>query len=422
MRELPIRQRRFFVFIYIITLVFFAYSLHFKHIPINFSDYKAIIFFIILTALTESFTVVYLDISFSTTFAVTLASYILFGPLEATIMFVFGFLLRVLKLEDNTYNHLFNTPIYGTMFNCCALTLPIFIANFGYIISGGTYGVENFSNNIFPIFIFCVVYFLFNTFIMSIMLSFYINKSILYCYFSNIKLGILNYIAMIPFGIILAFVFNQYKYWGVLLMLGPIMLARYTFSMYIDSKYQYIQTVEALMNAIEARDKYTQGHSRRVAQISTDIGKAFKYNQWKLEKLMVAAMLHDVGKIGISDNILNKPGKLTEEEFLKIKDHPEIGHNILKDIKNLEYICPIVRHHHERYDGKGYPQGKKENKVTLDTYIVQLADAVDAMATDRPYRKGLSKEEIVSELKNNVGTQFHPKVTEVYLNILENAN
>ncbi len=173
------------------------------------------------------------------------------------------------------------------------------------------------------------------------------------------------------------------------------------------------------MNAIEARDEYTQGHSRRVAEIATEIAKALKYNQWKLEKLVVAAMLHDVGKIGISDNILNKPGKLTDEEFDKIKEHPEIGYNILYKVKNLNYICPIVRYHHERYDGKGYPKGKNGKKISLDTYIVQLADAVDAMGTDRPYRRGLSKEQIISELENNSGTQFHPKVAEVYLNILK---
>ena len=95
-------------------------------------------------------------------------------------------------------------------------------------------------------------------------------------------------------------------------------------------------------------------------------------------------------KIGIDDQILNKPGKLTDEEFNTIKSHPQIGYNILKDIKNLENILPIVHYHHERYDGKGYPDGKKANELSLDVFIVQLADSIDAMATDRPYRKALS--------------------------------
>lgn len=419
MRDLPIQQRRFFICIYIITLVFFACSLFLGYIPIDFNNYKDILFFAVLTILTESFTIIYLEISFSTTFAITLASYVLFGPFKAMIIVIIGFLCRILKLEDGTYNHYFNTPLYGTLFNCCVHILPIFIGNYFYVAVGGSFDVVRISQNIFPLILFSIICFLFSNFIMSFMLSFYINKNVLYCYISNIKLGILNYIAMIPFGIILALAFEYYKYKGVIIIICPIILVRYTFSMYINSKSQYIQTVEALMNAIEARDEYTQGHSRRVAEIATEIAKALKYNQWKLEKLVVAAMLHDVGKIGISDNILNKPGKLTDEEFDKIKEHPEIGYNILYKVKNLNYICPIVRYHHERYDGKGYPKGKNGKKISLDTYIVQLADAVDAMGTDRPYRRGLSKEQIISELENNSGTQFHPKVAEVYLNILK---
>ena len=130
-------------------------------------------------------------------------------------------------------------------------------------------------------------------------------------------------------------------------------------------------------------------------------------------------MLHDVGKIGIDDKILNKPDKLTEEEFNTIKGHPQIGFNILKDIKNLENILPIVHYHHERYDGKGYPQGKKAEELSLDVFIVQLADSIDAMAADRPYRKALSHDAIIAEVKKHSGSQFHPKVVEAYFKVLE---
>lgn len=419
MKDLPKRQKIFFISIYISTAILFTLSLFLNYISITYDDWKVVLFFTILTIITESFTVIYLEISFSTTFAITLASYILLGPFSSTIILISGFLFRIIKLEDGTYNHFFNAPLYGTLFNCCVQTLPIFIGNYFYITIGGKFGVNNLFESIVPLIIFSIVYFIFNTFIMSIMLSFYINKNVLYCYFSNIKLGIINYVAMIPFGVMLAIIFQYYNFRGVIIILCPIVLARQIFAMYIESKTQYIQTVEALMNAIEARDEYTQGHSRRVAEISVEIAKKLKYNQWKLEKLMVAAMLHDVGKIGVSDNILNKPGKLTIEEFNKIKEHSEIGYNILKEVKNLQYVGPVVKHHHERYDGKGYPEGKMEEEIGLDTYIVQLADAVDAMETDRPYRKGLSKDEIISELENNSGTQFHPEVAEVYLNILK---
>ena len=123
------------------------------------------------------------------------------------------------------------------------------------------------------------------------------------------------------------------------------------------------------MNAVEARDQYTNGHSKRVAAISTKIARKMGLSIWEIEKINVAAMLHDVGKIGISDTILQKPGKLTEEEFAIIKSHPEIGINIIKDIKNIEYVFPIVRHHHERYDGKGYPDKKGGDELSLSCLL-----------------------------------------------------
>jgi putative nucleotidyltransferase with HDIG domain len=234
----------------------------------------------------------------------------------------------------------------------------------------------------------------------------------------NARLGMLSNIVMAPFGVILAYMFKANKYSGVLLFLFPILLARYTFSLYIESKNQYVQTVDTLMRAMEARDKYTEGHSQRVAEIASKIAKQLKYSDIKIERLNIASLLHDVGKIGIDDHILRKPGKLSSDEFEIIKKHPEIGFNILKDIKNLENILPIVRHHHEKYDGSGYPDRKNGEELPIDVFIIQLADSIDAMATDRPYRHALTQEQILSEIKRCSGTQFHPKVVEAYLNVL----
>jgi putative nucleotidyltransferase with HDIG domain len=324
----------------------------------------------------------------------------------------------VQKYNDG-YDHILNTPLYGTVFNYCVLTMPVIYGSYFYNILGGTFDVENIHNNILYIIVFSGICFFINTFIISVLFSISNNKNIFYSIISNIKLGLLNIFAMAPFGIILAIIFSKYSYLGVLLLMFPIILARYTFSLYIDSKSQYVQTVDAFMHAVEVRDKYTKGHSKRVAEISTMIARELKYNEWKIEQLNIAALLHDVGKLGIDDNILNKAGKLTEEEFDMIKKHPQIGCDIIKDIKNLEYASSIVRHHHERYDGRGYPSGKKAEELNLDVFIVQLADSVDAMATDRPYRKALSGEEITDEIKRNSGTQFHPKVVDAYFRALK---
>ena len=146
------------------------------------------------------------------------------------------------------------------------------------------------------------------------------------------------------------------------------------------------------------------------------------YNQWKIDRLHIAATMHDIGTIGISDNILNKPGKLTNEEYAAITSRPTIGYGILKDVKGMDYVRVIIKYHHERYDGKGYPDGKKGEELNLDVYIIQLADTVDAMSSDRPYRKGLPMETVVAEIQKYAGTQFHPKVAAAFLEIATTTN
>ncbi|MEW8996183.1 HD domain-containing phosphohydrolase [Clostridium sp.] len=419
MNSISSKQKRFFLSIYIVTIISFIIPIIEGEIKIQVSNYANIIVFIMLTAITESFTVYFRNMSFSTSFAVTVASYILFGPFQCIIILVLGFLFRVMKIDNGKYKHMFNTPLYGTLFNCCSLILPVVVGSFFYKLLGGQFSLSFIFSNIGPLIVFCFAFIIVNSLIMSILMSIVTNKNLLFCFIGNIRMGILNSVVMIPIGILLALVFIKYGYIGIVFIAFPLLLIRYTLLLYTSSKSQFIDTVEALMNAIDARDQYTEGHSRRVAEISVAIAKELKYNQWNIEQLSIAAMLHDVGKIGVSDTILNKPGKLTDEEFNTIKEHPEIGIKIIKDIKNIDYVYPVVRNHHERYDGKGYPDGKKGDELPLNVYIVQLADTVDAMASDRPYRKGLSKSVILEEINKYSGTQFHPKVAETYLRIVE---
>lgn len=419
MKGMQSKQKYFFLCIYFLTITLFIGSLIKGYITVEINDYSTILFFILVTGLTESITLCFSGISFSTTFAITLATYILLGSFQSGIILFFGFLIRVIKISEDEYKHIFNTPLYGTLFNCSMYTGVLIIANYLYIkvvkVDSGTIG------SIVAIIIFSAGYLISNKLTIAILMHLRSSKSILYCFMTDIKLTMLNYAIMIPFGILFAEAFKRYSYWGIIIPLFPILLVKYTFTYYAEAESQFTQTVETLMNAMEARDKYTQGHSHRVAEIACVLAKQLDYNQFKVEKLRIAAMLHDVGKIGVSDNILNKPGKLTDEEFITIKSHPTIGEGIIKDIKKLQYILPMVKHHHERYDGKGYPDGKGGSELHLDVYIIQLADTIDAMATDRPYRKGLPKEIIIEEISKYAGTQFHPKVAEAYLEIARNT-
>lgn len=419
MKGLPLKQRRFFCCIYALAIIIIACSLIQENFNIYIEDYNRIIFFIAITGLTESVTLYFNKISFSTTFAVTLATYMLFGPFESIIILLSGFLIRVLKVDSNTYKHLFNTPCYGTLFNCSMFTVSLLGAN--YIIMYMVKQIVWIQDSIILIIVFSASYFIINKIILSCMMKLYTGQSFRYCFIKDLKLGILNYIIMIPFGVILVYLYTQYSYWGIIFILFPVLLVKYTFTYYADSQSQFIQTVESLMNAIEARDNYTEGHSHRVAEVAAILAERMGFNEWKIEKLRIGAMLHDVGKIGISDAILNKPGPLTEEEFTIIKSHPIIGEGIIKGIKNFDDIRMIVRHHHERFDGKGYPDGKKGDELPLEVYIIQIADAIDAMASDRPYRKGLPKDVIIKIIEENMGSQFHPNVARAYLEIAQDS-
>ena len=172
--------------------------------------------------------------------------------------------------------------------------------------------------------------------------------------------------------------------------------------------------VHALTSAIDAKDPYTCGHSDRVARVAVRLGVEMGLDAEQLNTLYLSGLLHDVGKIGIDDNVLRKPGKLTDAEYEHIKTHPALGHNILKDIKQLDQVLPVVLHHHEQWDGRGYPLGLEEETTPLLARITAVADAFDAMGSDRPYRKGMADEKLDGILQNGAGQQWDPEVVAAF--------
>jgi putative nucleotidyltransferase with HDIG domain len=416
MRAQPLKLKLYLISIYAVTFISLCFFINNNYKTIHLPNILFLIFFGALMGVTESFTVLFRNISFSTSFAVTIVSYILYGPGTAIIVALIGLSVSVVK-DEGKYLHVFSMPLYKTLFNYCMFLLPILYGDYIFIKLGGSYGGIGINNNIFPIIVFCITFFLMNVLFFSVLSSLISNRGLLYNVISNLKLGVLNFFAMAPLGILSVYMY-KISYLAFLLFLFPIILARFTFSLYIEAKSKYINTVDVIMHAMEARDKYTEGHSKRVAELACDIARELKFNEGRIENLNVASLLHDVGKISIDDNILNKPGKLTNEEYNTIKQHPQIGYNILTDMKGSDYVKTIVKYHHERFDGKGYPEGKKSDELDLDVFIVQLADSIDAMSTDRPYRNALNEKEIIGEIKNNIGTQFHPAVVEAYFKVM----
>ncbi|MGB9678485.1 MAG: HD-GYP domain-containing protein [Thermoanaerobacteraceae bacterium] len=188
----------------------------------------------------------------------------------------------------------------------------------------------------------------------------------------------------------------------------------------LDEIHNNLKEMEdSLITALEAKDIYTQGHSKRVFKLVSNIVDKMELNENEAEKIKTAAKLHDIGKIGINDNILNKPTKLTEEEFAVIMDHPVMGYEIINKIKAMGDIAKIIRHHHERYDGNGYPDGLKGENIPLGSRIIAIADSCDAMTSKRAYRNSFTMAQAIEELRKNAGKQFDPELVEVFASVIE---
>ncbi len=186
----------------------------------------------------------------------------------------------------------------------------------------------------------------------------------------------------------------------------------------------FFHTTVAMAAAIEAKDRYTHGHTSRVTNYAIEIAKKLSQKNKKLhenkffEDIRIASLLHDIGKIGVPESILNKEGPLDPEEIKKINEHPMIGVNILQTIPELDYVLSGIKYHHERFDGNGYPEGLNDGQIPLIALIISVADSFDAMTSDRPYRKGFSREKAVEIIKQESGKQFDPNIVSTFLEII----
>lgn len=197
---------------------------------------------------------------------------------------------------------------------------------------------------------------------------------------------------------------------------------RYSINLkYLEARSKILEETENdVLNILERYDEYTKGHSQNVARICKKLAIEMKYKEYAIVDVYLTGLLHDIGKTFISEEILNKRGPLTDEEYEIIKKHPITGYDILNKTCELEKIAKYVLHHHERYDGRGYPSGLECNEIPLVSSIVAVADAYDAMTTDRAYRRKFTKEFSVNEIINNSGKQFNPVVVKAFMKIHEN--
>ena len=282
---------------------------------------------------------------------------------------------------------------------------------------------------IVPYLIAILAYYLLNTGLTSIAISISTGTSIVEIWRTNYLWTIASYLAMAPMGFVLAaifYVFNAndpiFAVVGLLIFIIPLIVIRSSFIWFIDVNRTYFASIRALTSALDASHHYTQGHSRRVAQNAVTVARTMKLSGREIETIEQGAVLHDLGKIGMDTRILDKEGPLTSIEWMKMKQHPIQGSRIIAGLTFLHDANQIVTHHHERFDGKGYPVGLSGEEIPLGARIVNVADALDALTSNRSYRGALDHEQALRILRTNSGTQFDPKVVKVIESLYESGD
>jgi len=393
-----------------LALALFIYL--FPSLSLSPREYIILSFFLILSVFAEYIPVTlpyggYMTIGFPIDFVLILV----YGP--AVAMLITSLSLVIYQQIKG------KSPWYKRIFDASQYALSAGLAGLVYQFTGGVIGFQNFFNFIIPALLCAITYCLVNLTLVTLVISFYEGSKISKVWRLNFKDNLPTYLSEAPLGLLMAIIYVQVGVLGIGLFFLPLLLARRSFELYTKMRQMYLDTIRALAAAIDAKDPYTKGHSERVSRVSVTLGQLMNLSAEELEKLEYSALLHDIGKIGIDEAILRKSVGLTEEEYSKIKNHSALGAKIIEPVDFLKKSYEAIYHHHERFNGGGYPDKIKGEEIPLAARIIAVADAYDAMSSDRPYRGKLSKEQILKELKEQTGKQFDPEVVKILITLLE---
>jgi HD domain len=306
---------------------------------------------------------------------------------------------------------------YGTLANHAALALP---AVLGALVIAALRGSADVPlQELAATLLGTLTYFLANLFLVSIIVVFRLNRPIREFLGRAETTNIwANLLTLAPLGWFMARMYeldNGGAWWTALLFGLPLFTTRVAYQRFVEMREMFTQTIGALAEAVDKRDPFTSKHSQRVRTISVDIGRQMRVSASELEALEWGGLLHDVGKIGVPDNVLLKQGKLTREERITMNAHPVLGAQIIGPVDRLAPELPVIRHHHEWYNGSGYPDRLMGDEIPKLARILHVADAFEAMTADRPYRKALSNEQALAELRKFAGVQFDPEVVDAFV-------
>ena len=412
-------QRSLRLFVWTVALAAAAIALFVGlsyELPFRTGDLQNWLGLIILTAMTTVAQVAVLNFSaghasLSTALIPIVAVVPLFGPTAAIFVTIISKALAFFLF--------LRKPAIKSVFNTAQSTLAIGLGAAVYVGLGGPLGVDDFNlrNTVIPFAALILVYFIINTSLVSVVIALDIGKPIKRTWSSIGPVAFANDLASSSFSLFVVFAFVQTGVGGLIIVLLPLVFVHHSYVLYFKLHRQNREVLELLVKTIEAKDPYTSGHSQRVAILSKQIGEELRLSPRKLEELQTASLLHDIGKIDVAySELLGSRSELSRIQHEIIRSHPERGARLLASLSSLsKSILDAVRHHHEHFDGNGYPDGLAGEQIPEQARIIMVADTVDAMLSDRPYREALSIEKVGRELRRFSGRQFDPRVIEAFL-------
>lgn len=359
----------------------------------------------------------------SVSYAVDFAALLLLGPNETMLVAVTS------AWSQCTFRMKARNPVYRTLFSMACLAITVQAAGFAFERSGGVPGLLDFTvaGLARPLVAAATTYFVFNTFTIAIAIALTTRQSLVTVWNENFLWSAPSY--FVGAGVAAAVtwvVMTSGLMYLALLGLAPLYLTYRTYKVYlgrIEDERRHVEamadlhlaTIEALALAIDAKDQTTQTHIRRVQVYATGLARGLGMPESEIQGVKTAALLHDIGKLAVPEHILSKPGPLTQEEFQKIRIHPQVGAEIISAVPFPYPVAPLILSHHERWDGKGYPQGLKGDEIPLGARILTVVDYFDALTSDRPYHKAMTHEAALLLLQQEAGRALDPKVVDLFI-------
>ncbi|HEX5031553.1 MAG TPA: HD domain-containing phosphohydrolase [Candidatus Eisenbacteria bacterium] len=331
-----------------------------------------------------------------------IAALLLFGPwIAAALDLVTTIPAQMLILRNRTGTAALSAGLYAS---------TTIVAGAAYLAAGGHLGAPRFPHDVLPVLLAGSLYYALNTGWVSLVLGSQVREPAVTIWRQQFRDGLAQYALSIGYGLLFAVVCMTAGLPGVLLLVLPLLFARYALRLYADLRQDHVSFVRALSLALDAVDPYTHEHSVRVADYSVRVARRMGLPESEVETVRYAALVHDIGKIAQRPDVIRKPDTLDEEERRLMMRHPEAGARIIGQVRALGDAAKMVRTHHWRPDGRGYPPGLTEADVPVGARVIHVCDAFDAMVSDRPYRKGLPVARALGELTRHAGTQFDVEI------------